>query len=122
MHGWLTSPDLNRDAREITMSALKKTTEETTAAGLQVEAPSARISLATADSAPIDSAAQQLRRRLETALATSPHEAAFAEPKIDKWPRPVRAAILAGAVVLPWSLVVLAVHAIASYRLFPSVY
>jgi hypothetical protein len=104
------------------MAAQKKTIEKTTRPRLQVEAPSARISVATADSAPIESGAQQLRLRLETALAPAPYEASFAEPAIEKWPRPVRAAILGGAVLLPWSFVVLTIHAIVSYRLFPSVY
>ncbi len=101
------------------MAALKKTAAETMAGSR----PSpARIEVATAASSPVESGAQQLRARLETVLAASPYEASGGEPGIEKWPRAVRAAILAGAVVLPWSLVVLAVHAIASYRLFPSVY
>jgi hypothetical protein len=78
--------------------------------------------LATDESTPIESGAQQLRLHLETALAASHPDTALAEPGLEKWPRPVRAAILAGAIVLPWSLVVLAVHAIASYRQFPSIY
>jgi hypothetical protein len=104
------------------MAAQTKTVETTTGPQLPFEAASARIAIATADSAPIESAAQQLRLRLETALAESPSDALYGEPAIEKWPRPVRAAILGAAVLLPWSFVVLTVHSIISYRLFPSVY
>jgi hypothetical protein len=44
--------------------------------------------------------------------------AAQAEPVVEKWPGPVRTAILAGAVILPWSLIALAAHAIIGRRLF----
>jgi hypothetical protein len=100
------------EAREITMAALKKTAETNSSAVGHVDGSSRRLEIATGDSAPVDSAVQQLRLHLESALAASAPGAAFAEPTIAKWPRPVRAAILAGAVVIPWSLVVLTVHAI----------
>jgi len=109
-------------AREITMATLKNTAERTAESSLQPNASTPRIELATPKATPVESGAQQLRFRLETALAASQRDTSLTEPVIEAWPRPVRAAILAGAIVVPWSLIVLAVHAIASYRLFPSVY
>ncbi len=102
------------------MAALKKAADATAGAGAQPPASSPRIEVATPTSTPVQSGAQQLRLHLEAALFGSQPGASFAEPGIEKWPRPVRAAILAAAIVVPWSLVALAGHAIVSYRLFPS--
>jgi hypothetical protein len=110
------------EARENTMAALKKAADATAGSGSQPPASSPRIEMATQTSTPVESGAQQLRLHLEAALAGSQSGVSFAEPGIEKWPGPVRAAILAGAVVFPWSLVALIAHAIVRYRLFPSIY
>jgi hypothetical protein len=101
------------------MAALRKTAEQAVASGPQPKVSTARIELATADSIPVDSAAHQLRRHLEAALAAPRPEASSDEPAIDKWPRAVRGAILVGAVVVPWSLIALAVQAVVGRRLLP---
>jgi hypothetical protein len=104
------------------MAALKKTTETTSGSALQPKASSRRLEIATRESAPVQSAAQQLRLHLETALAASAYGPALPDPVIEKWPGAVRAAILSGAIILPWSLIALTVQAIVRYRLFPAVY
>jgi hypothetical protein len=78
--------------------------------------------LATTESAPVESGAHQLRLHLEAALAGSPHAPTADEGETERWSRPVRAAILAGAVVVPWSLIALTVHAIVTRRVLPWVY
>ncbi len=100
------------------MAALKKTVETTARSKAQSKASSRRIALATAESEPVESAQHRLKLHLEAALAATPHHTSHDEPAIDKWPRPVRAAILAGAVLLPWSLIALTAHAIIGRRLF----
>ncbi len=104
------------------MAALKKTAETTVGTKPRAKASSSRIKVATAQSTPVESGAQQLRLHLETALGASWDEMSLEEPAIETWPRPVRVAILAGAVVLPWSLIVLAAHALLTCPLFPWVY
>ncbi len=98
------------------MAALKTTTDATARAEPQPKASSVRIEMATAASTPVESGAHRLRFHLEAAFAQSPPGASLAEPDIGKWPRPVRAAILAGAVVLPWSLIFLTVNALGLLR------
>ncbi len=53
------------------MATLKTTPETTTELVLQPTASSRRLKMATGESAPVPSAAQQLRLQLETALAGS---------------------------------------------------
>jgi hypothetical protein len=118
MHGWLTSPRLKQSA-EITMATLKKTAQTSAGTRPQPQRPSARIELATRESAPVDSVAHQLRLQLEAALAASPHSAALAEPSVEKWSGATRAVILCGAAILPWSLIALTVQAIIRHRLLP---
>jgi len=101
------------------MAALKKTVETTGGPKPQSQAAPARLELATADSEPVESGAHQLRLHLEAALASPRLEASLSEPAVEKWPRPVRAAILAGAALLPWSLIALTVHAVVTRRLLP---
>ncbi len=101
------------------MAALKKAVEIATESRPQSKPSPRRIALATPESEPVDSAAHQLRLHLEAALARPGQAAAAqAEPVVEKWPGPVRTAILAGAVILPWSLIALAAHAIIGRRLF----
>jgi hypothetical protein len=104
------------------MAALKKTAETTAGSRPRAKASSSPIKVATAQSTPVESGAQQLRLHLETALAASQPEMSLAEPAIETWPRPVRVAILAGAIILPWSLIVLAAHALLTCPVFPWVY
>jgi len=75
--------------------------------------------LATRESAPVESAAHQLRLHLEAALAASPHSAALAEPSVEKWSGATRAAILCSAAILPWSLIALTGQAIFRHLLLP---
>jgi hypothetical protein len=93
------------------MAALRKTTETMAEAGRQPTAPKALIGLATSGSEPIDSAAQQLQLHLEAALTAAP-TAPIPDPLIFTWPLPVRGAILAGAIFIPWALIALAVKAV----------
>ncbi len=58
-------------------------------------APPRWPTMAGSDAAGAVSPAHLLHRRLELSLAT--------EPYVEKWPVPVRAAILVGAAVLTWS-------------------
>jgi hypothetical protein len=109
------------------MAALKKTAETTAAAGPQLPGPqpkalSARIEVATVKSRPVDSGAQRLRLYLEAIFSAPQDDAALAEPVIEKWSRPVRMAIFVGTVVLPWSLLFVAGHALLNSPLFPWVY
>jgi hypothetical protein len=100
------------------MTALKKTVERPTRSTPHSNASPKRVALATAQSEPVESAAHQLRSKLEAALAAQRQDASTAEPEVETWPRPMRAAILAGAVILPWSLIAVAAHALIGRRLF----
>ncbi len=104
------------------MAALKKTMRPAASSSAAPRASSTRIELATAESAPVESGAHHLRLHLEAALAASRPAHAIDEGETERWSRPVRAAILTGAVVVPWSLIALTVHAIVTRRLFPWVY
>jgi hypothetical protein len=111
-----------KGAQEETMAALKKTMRPAASSGAAPRGLSTRIELATAESAPVESGAHQLRLHLEAALAGARHAPTADEGETERWSRPVRAAILTGAVVIPWSLIALTAHAIVTRRLFPWVY
>jgi hypothetical protein len=101
------------------MAALKKTVESPAGSRPQSKSSTRRIELATSECEPVESAQHQLRLHLEAAFAASPDNASLPEPDVEKWSRPVRAALLAGAALLPWSLIALTVHAVVARRLLP---
>jgi len=104
------------------MATSSKTTEATAGVKTQSEPSTTRRDVATAESEPVESAALGLQLNLEAALARRSPGASLPEPVIEKWPAAVRAAILGGASVLPWSLIILTVQAILTHRLGPTIY
>jgi len=88
----------------------------------QSETAPACIDVATDESEPADSAALRLQLNLDAALTHRWPGVSSPEPVIEKWPAAIRAAILAGSIVFPWSLIILTVQAVVTHRLLPTAY